>query len=95
MGSITALAPPVRSGSYLAKPKPTGPMLLQSLIDSIEGLRHELALRSSSPPPVRYQPPDGELVETLEPVEIRQVQAAKPPGRTLTVQRSKLVEFFD
>lgn len=94
MGNITALAPPVRSGSYLAPPQPAGQALLQSLIASIEGLRSDLAVRSAQPP-VRYEPAEPGPAEMPAAVEVRQVPAPKPKTHRPTVTRNRLLDFFD
>ena len=94
--SITALAPLGRTTqrTYLAKPKPAAPMLIQNLIESIEGLKNALAVQSTRQP-TRYIP--SKSVQTApEPVEVRQVKAEESPSeRQVKVNRGSLLDFFD
>ncbi|MCP4608783.1 MAG: hypothetical protein GY845_08720 [Planctomycetes bacterium] len=95
--SITALAPPVRSprSAYLVKPKPAGQTMIQSLIESIEGLRNALAVRSEQQPPVRYVSSAMVQPASPAPIEVRQVQAPEPLPQKVTVNRKSLLDFFD
>ena len=96
---ITALVP-VRhpsQGGYLVKPKPAASMLIQSLIESIEGLKNTLAVQASAQQPFRYVPSAAEQASWTEPehVEVRQIQPSDPPAGQMTTKRSKLLDFFD
>ena len=97
---ITALAPARRpsSGMYLAKPKETtGVLLIQSLIEAIEGLKGALAVQGRSQPPVRSVPSVSESVELMEPqsVQVQRIEPAEPYAGQTTVKRNWMLEFFD
>lgn len=96
---ITALAP-IRhpsQGGYLVKPKPAASMLIQSLIESIEGLKNALAAQAGAQPPIHYVPSAAEQASWTDPehVEVRRIQPSDPPTGQMTTKRSKLLDFFD
>lgn len=66
--------------------------MIQSLIESIEGLRNALAVRSEQRPPVRYV--SSTSVQSA-PIEVRQEQVPEPTHQKVTVNRKSLWDFFD
>jgi len=94
---ITALAPVRHSsqGRYLAKPKPAGSLLIQSLIESIEGLKNTLAAQTNAQQPIRYVPSDSIRQTESQHVSVQQVQPSEPPADQVTVKKSRLLDFFD
>ena len=91
----TALAPVrrVSQGSYLVKPKPSGALLIQSLIESIEGLKNTLALQTRQPGRFVSSAP-AESTESQQ-VQVRQVQSSESRPKRLTVKKSRVPDFFD
>jgi hypothetical protein len=69
--------------------------MIQSLIESIEGLRNTLAVRSEQQPPVRYVSSTTVQPAPPAPIEVRQVQAPELPTQKVMVNRKSLLDFFD
>ncbi len=96
---ITALAPVRRpsQGGFLIKPKPSGTLLIQSLIDSIEDLKNTLAVRSNHLQTGGHVPPASIQSDWNDPqqVEVRQIQHPAPPPQQVKIKRSWLLDFFD
>jgi hypothetical protein len=96
--SMTALAPLGRATqrTYLAKPKPAASMIIQNLIESIEGLKNALAVQSIQQP-TRYVPsrPVQTAPAAPEPVEVRQIRTEESSERQVKVNRGSLLDFFD
>jgi hypothetical protein len=94
--SITALAPPACSSqAYLARPKPNGQSLIQSMTELIEALKSALAVRHEQQPPVRYVPSETVLPELPAPIEVHRLQNTEPPSQKVKVNRSRALDFFD
>ena len=91
---ITALAPIRRasSGGHLVRDKPAGPLLIQSLIESIEGLKNTIVVQSGTRQLARYGPPPDDLPPQIE---VQSIQAPEPPPKQVTVKRNRVLEFFD